>query len=62
MKLLSNFFCFVAGCDLDEEDKEEALDEEAEESGRKKTRLNYMYNHLEFMFLSLLVLRGMRRN
>ena len=35
MKLLSNFSCFVAGCDLDEEDKEEALDEEAEESGRK---------------------------
>ncbi|KAL0716486.1 hypothetical protein Bca4012_065808 [Brassica carinata] len=28
------------GCDLDEEDKEDGLDEEAEESGRKKTRLN----------------------
>ena len=53
MKLLSNFSCFVAGCDLDEED---ALDEESEESGTKKTRLNYRYNHLEFMFLSLLVL------
>ena len=56
MKLLSNFSCFVAGCDLDEEDYEDALDEEAEESGRKETRLNYSYNHLEFMFLLLLFL------
>lgn len=39
MKLLSNFSCFVGGCDLDEEDKED-LDEEAEESGKKRTRLN----------------------
>ena len=34
--ILSNFSCFVGGCDLDEEDKENGLDEELEESGRKQ--------------------------
>ncbi|KAL0854591.1 hypothetical protein Bca101_059743 [Brassica carinata] len=38
--LMSTAEMVKGGCDLDEEDKEDGLDEEAEESGRKKTRLN----------------------
>ncbi|CAN7100556.1 hypothetical protein HID58_022706 [Brassica napus] len=41
-------FASQAGCDLDEED---ALDEESEESGRKKTRLNYRRKNDGFSIL-----------